>query len=373
MNKEQNFRWIEQKLASCRFDGSILKYVNPSEALSNNVTQLEPNSTLVKLDSNENFFISLDYLKGIFDGLLQNVDLRLYNPDSIAELKEALGAYENISPNNITVSSGSEQLVDLITRIFLEKGDNAISVEPTFFMYDKRVKLNGANLVKVPLKEDLSLDIDAILEKITHTTKLLFICSPNNPTGNQFDLNELESLVDECPAIVVIDEAYADFADYSSVSLSTTKKNVIVLKTFSKAFGLAGMRFGYAVANPDISSVLSETIPYTVNIVTSKYVVKLLKDTSVIKTAIKQVKAERKQLITELKALNGIEVFDSKANFVTFRPQENAEIIHKILLEKGIRTKNLGDLPVIGHCLRVTVGLPDMNTHFVDTLKQILD
>jgi len=208
---------------------------------------------------------------------------------------------------------------------------------------------------------------------VTPRTKLLFICSPNNPTGNQFDWDELEALVDECSAIVVIDEAYAEFADYSSASLSAKKRNMIVLKTFSKAFGLAGMRFGYAIGNSDISSLLSETIPYTVNTVTAKYVLKLLTKMEFIENSIEQVKAERKRLISELKSVKGIEVFDSKANFVTFKPQRNADSIYHKLLEKGIIIKNLGNLSVIGHCLRVTVGLPDMNDQFLNALKQILN
>jgi len=374
VNSERNFKWLDNKIEDFRFfDGSLLKYVNLSGKLANPVTKSGTNSRFVKLDSNENFFINPNYLTDIFTDILQDLDLRLYDPASIAELKKALGKYEGVLSESITVSSGSEQLVDLVTRLFLEKGDNAVSVVPTFFMYEKRVKLQGAKLVSVPLKEDLSLNKKAILDNVTSKTKLIFVCSPNNPTGNPFEWDELEALADECSAIVVIDEAYAEFADYSSASLSAKKRNMIVLKTFSKAFGLAGMRFGYAIANPDISSLLSETIPYTVNTVTAKYVSKLLTKMEFIENSIEQVKAERKRLISELKSVKGIKVFDSKANFVTFKPQRNADAIYHKLLEKGILIKNLGNLSIIGDCLRVTVGLPDMNDQFLNALKQILN
>jgi histidinol-phosphate aminotransferase len=373
VNSERNFRWLDKKIEAFRFfDGSLLKYVDLSGNLTNPGAKLETNSRFVKLDSNENFFISPHHLTSIFTDILQNVDLRLYDPASITELKKALGKYEGVFPECLTVSSGSEQLVDLITRLFLEKGDNAVSVVPTFFMYEKRVRLQGAKLVTVPLKSDLSLNKDAILDKLTPRTKLLFICSPNNPTGNQFKWDEIEALVDECSAIVVVDEAYAEFADYSSSSLSAKKRNVIVLKTFSKAFGLAGMRFGYSVAHPTVASVLSAVIPYTVSTVTAKYVLKLLTNLDFIEKSIELVKEERKRLIDELKAVDGIEVYDSKANFVTIKPHSDAEAIYRKLLEKGILIKNLGNLPVIGHCLRVTVGLPQMNSQFLDTLKQVM-
>ena len=186
-------------------------------------------------------------------------------------------------------------------------------------------------------------------------------------------MDKIEALADECSAVVVIDEAYAEFADYSVAPLAVKKRNVIILRTFSKAFGLAGMRFGCAIAHPDIASLLSGTIPYTVSTVTAKYVSKLLSDIHVIEKSIEMVKAERKRLINELKAFKDIEVFDSKANFVTFKPHRDAERIYHKLLEKGIIVKNLGNLSVIGRCLRVTVGLPHMNNQFLNALKQILE
>ncbi len=374
MNSKRNFVWLDKKIEDFSFfGGSLLKYVDSSATITNRAQKLGASSKILKLDSNENFFLKPDYLNSIFPEILQNVDLRLYDPTSISDLKEALGKYSTVSPEYIIVSSGSEQLVDLVTRLFLEKGDNAISIVPTFFMYEKRVRLQDSQLIKVPLNRDLSLNKEAIVDKVTSRTRLLFICSPNNPTGNQFKWDEIEELVDECSAIVLVDEAYAEFADYSVTSLSSKKRNLIVLRTFSKAFGLAGMRFGYAVAHPDIASLLSEIIPYTVSTVTAKYVLKLLSNLDFIAKSIELVKEERKKLIDDLKAVKGLEVLDSKANFVTLKPNRDAAGIYRKLLKKGIVIKNLGNLPVIGHCLRVTVGLPHMNSQFLNALKQILE
>ena len=179
-------------------------------------------------------------------------------------------------------------------------------------------------------------------------------------------------MVDECSALVAVDEAYAEFADQSIAPLIAGKKSGIVIRTFSKAFGLAGMRIGYSVAHPDIASLLSEIVPYTVSTIAAKFASELLNNVHIIEKSIEQTKAERKRLIDELKAVKDIEVFDSKANFVTFKPLHDADRIHEKLMKKGIVIKNLGNLPVIGHCLRVTVGLPHMNDQFLGALQQII-
>jgi histidinol-phosphate aminotransferase len=278
-----------------------------------------------------------------------------------------------VPPECIVASSGSEQLIDLIVDVFLEKGNSVISVVPSFFMYQKRVKLKKADFLGVPLNRDLSLSPKAILEAATSKTRLLFICSPNNPTGNQFDYCEIEALASKTSAILVLDEAYAEFAGSSFASLAVKKKNVIVLRTFSKGFGLAGLRFGYAVANPDLARSLSNVIPYTVSTVTSKFVVNLLKSIDAFNESLEMAKAERKRLIDKLNRIKGIKVFNSDANFVTFKPKNGADAIHQKLLQQGILIKNLGDLPVIGHCLRVTVGLPEMNDRFISALSEVLE
>lgn len=373
--KTRSLRWLEKKMKIMHtFDGSLLKHVGSSGGMGKIAAKLEVDpSRVLKLDANENFFVSSHRLNVMLREVVKNLDLRFYNFDGVVELREALGKYVGASPKCIAIGSGSDQLIDLIVHLFLEKGDNVVSIVPSFFMYQKRVLLKEAKFFGAPLNRDLSLNKEAILDKVTSRTRLLFICSPNNPTGNQFEWEKIEALIDECPAIVVIDEAYAEFADYSAASLAVKKRNVIVLRTFSKAFGLAGMRFGYAVGHSDIASLLSETVPYTVGTVTSKCVLKLLGNMRFIEKSIEMVKVERKRLISELRAIEGIEIFDSKANFVTFKPYKDAERVYHRLLEKGIMIKNLGNLPVIGHCLRVTVGLPYMNDQFLNALKQILE
>jgi histidinol-phosphate aminotransferase len=357
--------WLRKKVESMRsFGGSLLGYVGlPVEARGGNV---------VKLDSNENFFVDADFLRQVFAEVLKDVDLRLYDPGVMAELKEALGKYVGVSGGCVCVGSGAEHLIDFLVQFFLSAGDEAVSVVPSFFMYEKRVWLSGAKLIAVPLKKDLSLDVDGILEKTSEKTRLIFVCSPNNPTGNEFSWEDIEALADGCSAVVVVDEAYAEFGGGSVCSKTIEKENVIAVKTFSKAFGLAGLRFGYFVANRDLASALSEAIPYTVSPVVAHFVQRLLNRFDVVKGWIEGVKGERERLLSELRSLRQMKVFDSKANFVTFKPKADVERVYRGLLKMGVVVKDLGDLPLIGHCLRVTTGLPHMNDKFLYALKHIL-
>jgi histidinol-phosphate aminotransferase len=372
--KNRDLSWLKKKIEVLgAFDGSFLKYVDSSKEMKKATEKLEISpSKVLKLDSNENFFVNLSDLNVMLQEVVQDLDLRVYDARGVWDVKKAVGKYVNAPPESIIVGSGSEQLIDLVVDLFVEKGDNVVSIEPSFFVYQKRVSLQGASFFGVPLNNDLSIDRKSILEKSTSRTRLLFICSPNNPTGNEFDSEELESLADESSAIIVVDEAYAEFGDCSSVPLAVKKENVIVLRTFSKAFGLAGLRFGYAVTNPNLASTLSNTLPYTVNTITSKFVVKLLENVDMIKECARMIRDERERLIGGLRSIGGVRVFDSKANFVTFNPHKDVDRICERLLEEGIIVKNLGELPVIGDCLRVTVGLPYMNDQFLNALRLIL-
>jgi len=366
--RNKNLGWLDERIGSLKsFDGSLLGYVGSSRNINADSGQV------LRLDSNENFFIDNNVLTSLLAEAVKSIDLRLYDPSGIVELREALGRYVCVPPRCITVSSGSEQLVDLVARLFLEKGDEVVSIVPSFFMYRKRVELEGAKFVEVPLNGDLSLDVDAILENVSSRTKVVFICSPNNPTGNQFGWDEIRALAKESSALIVLDEAYAEFGDFSVSSLAVKERNVIVIRTFSKAFGLAGLRFGYSVSHPELSSVISEVLPYTVSSLVAEFLVRLLSQLDIVEKSVEKVKAERSRLIRSLCALDRVKVLDSKANFVTFKPYEKADLVCQGLSDRGILVKDLGDLPVIGHCLRVTVGLPHMNDCFLDSLERVLN
>jgi len=369
-----NLGWLERKLGvASSFEGSLLRYVGSSPSVGELAAELGVDvSEILKLDSNENFFVDSEFLHGLASETLKEVDLRLYDSRVIVEVKEALGKYLGVQPDCVAVSSGSEHLIDLVTHLFLEKGDNAVVMVPSFFVYEKRVKLNGASLSVVPLRADFSLDVEGVLDRVGSRTRLIFVCSPNNPTGNQFEWGQVEALADGCSALVVLDEAYAEFADYSAAVPAVSKGNVLVLRTFSKGFALAGLRFGFAVASQGLASFLSEVMPYTVNTFTARFVSKILSHVDVIRASADRVKEERGRLVEGFRAIDGVEAFESKANFVTFRPGVDVGRVYGELLKRGIIVKDLGDLPVIGRCLRVTVGLPRMNDRFLRVLSEVV-
>jgi histidinol-phosphate aminotransferase len=363
LSVKRSIGWLEEKINAMRsFEGSILSYVRFPKGKSD----------ILRLDANENYFVDPEFLKAVFLEALKEVDLRLYNPHAIIELRKALAKYLDVPFECVGVGSGSEHLIDVIIQSFLTSGDEAVSIVPSFFIYGKRVRLRGAKLIDVSLKEDLSIDVDRILDNCSDRTRLVFVCSPNNPTGNQFGWNEIEALADGCSAVIVVDEAYAEFGGDSVCSRAVKKENIVVLRTFSKAFGLAGLRFGYYAACKELASALFGVIPYTVSTLISRFVVELLDKFGVVQDWVNEVKRERERLISKLRAIDGIEVFDSKTNFVTFKPMGDADHIYRGLLNRGVSVKNLGDLPVIGHCLRVTVGLPYMNDLFLKALVEVM-
>lgn len=327
---------------------------------------------IVKLNSNENFFISKDRLLGFLKEIIEEYDPRIY-PQEEYKIKEKLGDYLDVPTDRVIIGNGGDELIERIMRLFLEKGDQTLSVTPTFAFYKHCEGLLGAKYLEVPLKNDFTLDTKRILAKITPKTRLLFLCSPNNPTANQFGIDEIKLLVEEFSGLVLVDEAYVEFAEYSVTPLLDKFENLIVLRTFSKAFGLAGLRLGYAAANSDVATTLSKKAqqPYPVNSIALRIGLKLLENIDIMKKAWEQLKAERNALIKELNEIKGVKAFDSQANFVLFQTSKQSSEIYQSLLSRGIFVKNLGSVLHLQNCFRTTVGLPQMNAKLLKALKEI--
>jgi len=330
-------------------------------------------SEIVKLNSNENFFVSKEKLTALLKEVIEKSDPRIYPQEEELEAKNALGKYLGVSPECILLGGGSDPLIDLVARLFLERGDEALSIEPTFSLYKHIVTLWRAKYLGIPLKDDFSLDIENILASVTPKTKLFLLCSPNNPTANQFKMEEVLSLVEGFPGLVAIDEAYVEFADYSTVGLVEKFENLIVFRTFSKAFGLAGLRLGYAVSNSDLALTLSEKaqLPYVVNSIALKMGLKLLMNIEIMKGAVKKIKKERGRLIEKLNGIDGVKAFDSQTNFVLFQTEKGSDEIFEALLKRGVLVRNVGSVLRLGECLRTTVGLPEMNNELLAALERV--
>jgi len=330
---------------------------------------------ILKLNSNENFFVPRSLLRDLLKEVAEEVDLRVYPRDEIGELREALTGYLPVSPEEIVIGGGSDQLIERLSQIVLSRGDEARSTAPTFSMYERCVRIQGGTYRPVPLRADFSLDTEKMLTPSTPRSKLLFLCSPNNPTGNQFDRADVETLANGFDGLLVVDEAYADFAADSVVDLVNEFENLVVLRTFSKAFGIAGLRLGYAVTNRNLARVIDERfqMPYSASNIAIRLAQKLLDNFNLIRNAIAELKAERAKLITKLRQVDRLRAFDSEANFVLFQTERGSDEVYTSLLAKGIIIKNIGKVLHLDGCLRVTVAPSPVTERFISALTEVLD
>jgi len=359
--------WLERKLARIReLDSYNEEQTNVRIAKKYGLQPTE----ILKLNGNENLFLPKEKAASLLKEVADECDLRIYPQEEEYLLKEALGGYLQVSKDCIAIGNSSDEVMDRIIRIFLGKGDSAVTFTPTFSVFGFCVKYYEAYVVHVSLNEDFTLDMRAMRSAFDPQTKLLYLCSPNNPTANQVKLEEIVSLIETFPGMVLVDEAYAEYADFSAVSLTKEYENLVVLRTFSKAFGLAGLRLGYAVANPRLAQVIDKLpIPYPINAVSLSMGRKLLENMDLVAKSIEELKAERTRLINNLNALKGLKAFESKTNFVLFKTDTSSESIYDSLLQKGIVVKNLGRLLQHQNCLRSTVGTSNMNSRLLNSLK----
>jgi histidinol-phosphate aminotransferase len=363
-------KWLEKKLETLQtLETYSLEKSNESIAKQLGISPAD----IVKLNYNENLFMPREKLIELMKEVAEECDVRIYPQEEESKLREKLGSYLKTPQESIVIGNASDELIDRITRLFMEKGDSAVSVTPTFPILSFCAKRQGAEYIAVPLLKDFGLDVKKLLGTFSSKTSLLYLCSPNSPTANQFKKNEIEKLIGEFPGMVLLDEAYAEYADYSLVSLINKYENLIVLRTFSKAFGLAGLRLGYAVANDRLARILSEKmpLPFPVSVFTLTMGRKLLENIEVMEKAVKELKSERGKLIKSLNEINGIEAFDSKTNFVLFNSVKPSEEVYQSLLKQGIVIKKLGKILQFENCLRTTVGLPQMNAKLLESLKKI--
>jgi histidinol-phosphate aminotransferase len=328
---------------------------------------------IIKLDFNENLFLPRIKQAKLVKEVADEIDLRLYPEDEEAKLREKLSGYIKVPKDFIVVGNASDELIDRIIRLFVAKGETAVSFTPTFSIPRLCVKRQEGEFVSVPLQSNLQLDVKAMIEQFSDKTRLLYLCSPNSPTATQYKAKDIEKLVKAFPGIVILDEAYGEFADYSFVPRIREFENMIILRTFSKAFGLAALRLGYAVANPELAKILTEKtpLPYPVSGFTIRMGIKMLDNLELMINSVEQTKKERGKLIKELNEIEGVQAFDSQTNFLLINTSKPADEVYEKLLKQGIMLKKMGKLLQYENCFRVTVGLHEMNAKLVKALYEI--
>ncbi len=290
------------------------------------------------------------------------------------ELKKQIAKIKEVEPENIFLGNGSDEAIDLVIRAFCEPGiDNIVSISPTYGMYQVAADINNIEVRKVLLTPEFELDTQSLLNAADNHTKILFLCSPNNPTGNCFQEDAIQNLLEQFQGIVVIDEAYIDFAPTKSwLPRLDEYPNLVILQTFSKAWGMAGIRLGMAFSQPSVINVFSKIkYPYNVNTLTQKKALELLSRDNKMKAWVNDLLKERTKLIAELQELPFIhKIYPTDANFILLKV-ENAKDIYNFLVENKIIIRDRSTVALCEGCLRITVGTPEENAALLNALKQL--
>ena len=294
-------------------------------------------------------------------------------PDPLqSELKEKIAQLKNVHPNQIFLGNGSDEAIDLMFRAFCEpRIDNAITIHPSYGMYPVCADINDVEMRKVLLNEDFSLNTKSIFSSVDKNTKLIFICSPNNPTANYFPDEVVLDVVNNFDGIVIVDEAYIDFSDKAGLlNCLNQYPNLVIFQTFSKAWGMAGIRLGIAFAHPAIVNILNKIkYPYNVNVNTQTIALEALKDLSQKDMWVKMILAQKKFLIEELLKIPFVKkIFPSDANFFLAQVDE-PKAIYEFLVEKKIILRDRSNLELLENCLRITVGTEEENIELLNALK----
>lgn len=295
-------------------------------------------------------------------------------PDPLQEeLKEKLGIVKGVSAQHIFLGNGSDEAIDLVYRIFCEpRQDNVVAIAPTYGMYAVCADINDVEYRPVLLNDDFTLNADRLLEATDERTKVIWICSPNNPTGNAFARQDIEYVLETFPGIVVVDEAYSDFNTFRPFRLDLNRfPNLIVLNTFSKLWASAAIRLGMAFASEEIIALFNKVkYPYNVNQLTQQQAMRVLDDMQHVNQWRATLLNEREHLLPAIAELPVCKcVYPTDANFFLVR-MTDADRIYHYLVDRGIIVRNRSRVQLCGNCLRITIGTPQENNALLGALRQ---
>lgn len=338
------------------------------ELLRENILNLAPYSTArdeyegdigIYLDANENPYDS---------------GYNRYPDPHQKMLKQRISMIKEVPVEKIFIGNGSDEAIDLVYRVFCEPVlHNVVSIAPTYGMYKVAAHINDVGFREVMLDENFELDAQKVLDAVDEDTRVVFLCSPNNPSGNLLDRGEIKKILDNFRGIVVVDEAYVDFAGTPGMLEDLRRyPKLIILQTLSKAWGMAGLRLGLAFAHPDIIEVMSKVkYPYNINVITQEIVYNRLRDIATTMNEMEELIEQRDLLIEELERLPVIrKVFPSHANFILVRV-DNPRKLYDLLIDEGVIVRDRSRMRGCEGCLRFTVGTPEENTRLLEILREV--
>jgi histidinol-phosphate aminotransferase len=295
-------------------------------------------------------------------------------PDPMQKnLKDRLSAIKGVPAGNIFLGNGSDEVIDLLYRIFCEPGkDNVILVPPTYGMYEVSANINAVEVRKVPLTAEFQLNPEGISEAVDENTKLIFICSPNNPTGNSIDRDDVEFILNNFNGIVVVDEAYINYSRQKSFIAELTEyPNLVVMQTLSKAWGLAGARIGMLFARDEIIALMNKVKPpYNIGTPAQELALNALSRIQEVNEWIRETVGERERLVRELgRNLTIRKIYPSDANFILVKVDDPKKV-YNFLVDRGIIVRDRSGVTLCEGCLRITVGTPSENDELINVLQQ---
>lgn len=342
---------------------NILDKVRP------NILKLQPYSS-ARDEFEGNAEIFLDANENPFDN-----GFNRYPDPYQSQLKQEISKLKGVEPNHIFLGNGSDEAIDLIIRIFCEPGqDNIIISDPSYGMYQVSAAINNVAIQKVPLSEEFTFSAQGMLEAADNHSRVAFICSPNNPSGNALDPEEVITMIRKFDGIVVVDEAYIDFSSTPSFINQLEKyNNLVILQTFSKAWGLAGLRLGMAFSSPEIIQLMNKVKPpYNINILTQTEALKALQKPGKVAEEIQDILKQRDWLINELSSFSQVrKIYPSDSNFLLVRIT-NAKSLFEYLTAQGIIVRDRSKVTHGNDCLRMTVGTENENKRLITAIKEFL-
>ena len=336
---------------------------------------LDRHGVQVKLDQNENTWGPPKPILDAITERISNVPLFRYPDPNKKRIRRAIGEVNDWPADGVLIGNGSDELLHTFARAVLAPGRRSVSPTPSFFVYGYAARAQGADLVEVPLDETLRYDVDALRAAVDeHTPDVLFLCSPNNPTGCELSEDDVAELAERTPGLLALDEAYWEFCGHNARPLLDRYSNVVLFRTFSKALALAGLRMGYVLARPElVHEFVKVQQPYPVNGITQEAAMVALEHYDLVRRQAQEIVAAREALRKAMAAVEGVSVFPCQTNFLLFRTTAGAKATFDGLLERGVLVRDMSHHRLLPEMLRVGVGTPEENDTFLNALKRTVE
>ena len=333
----------------------------------------------IKLNQNESPYDVPAELKWRIQARLAERPWNRYPPFVAEDFISAVSEVHGWPAEGVLVANGSNELIQAVLAVVARPGVSVVIPEPTFTLYRLMSEVGGGEVVPVPLDSELRFDVDGIIDAAGRSSAaVVVLCTPNNPTGSALTVDEILRVHDATDALILLDQAYVEFGGADAIPLLEARPRLIVLRTFSKAMALAGLRAGYLLGHPAlVEQVNKAKLPYNINFFTESVAAELLRERALLQPQVDAIRAERDRLLMGLRAIRGLRVFPSAANFVLFRVEtptlDHLAVFRRLLEEHGILVRDVSKYPMLERCLRVNAGSPEENDVFLAGMSAILE